>query len=190
MLLRSAGLRTQFLRRLTRAAVQRGSTSRRSPWSKPVDHLQNAPKQITRYGDQFPPQPRWPQHYGVRAHGVHQARRAQARDFSRRRFDRRVVAAARRQYHGQGSRTRVPVAEAAGDRRICDRRGNRAAEKINPSYVSRVLRLTLVPDIVEAILDGLQPAAMTLVVLMRPFEVGWDKRQIAIDLTPGTSKSD
>jgi hypothetical protein len=65
-----------------------------------------------------------------------------------------------------------------------------AAEKINPSYVSRVLRLTLAPDIVEAILDGLQPAAMTLVVLMRPFEVGWDKQQIAIDLTPGTSKSD
>ena len=35
-----------------------------------------------------------------------------------------------------------------------------AAEKINPSYVSRVLRLTLLgPDIVEAILDGRQPAA-------------------------------
>ena len=33
------------------------------------------------------------------------------------------------------------------------------AEKINESYVGRVLRLTLLaPDIVEAILDGRQPA--------------------------------
>ena len=49
------------------------------------------------------------------------------------------------------------------------------AEKINESYVSRVLRLTLLAlDIVEAILDGHQPTDMTLAVLMRPFPVGWD----------------
>jgi hypothetical protein len=43
-----------------------------------------------------------------------------------------------------------------------------------PSYVGRVLRLTLLaPDIVEVILDGRQPATMTLAVLMRPFAVGW-----------------
>jgi hypothetical protein len=43
-----------------------------------------------------------------------------------------------------------------------------AAEKINETYVGRVLRLTLlVPDIVEAILSGRQPAEMTLAVLKR-----------------------
>jgi hypothetical protein len=43
-----------------------------------------------------------------------------------------------------------------------------AAEKINESYVGRVLRLTLLaPDIVDAILTGRQPAEMTLAVLMR-----------------------
>jgi hypothetical protein len=50
-----------------------------------------------------------------------------------------------------------------------------AAEKINASYVSRVLRLTLLaPDIVEAILDGRQPAAITLAALLRPVAAGWD----------------
>jgi hypothetical protein len=46
-----------------------------------------------------------------------------------------------------------------------------AAEIINASYVSRVLRLTLLaPEIVEAILlDRRQPAEMTLEVLMKPF---------------------
>jgi hypothetical protein len=49
-----------------------------------------------------------------------------------------------------------------------------AAEKINPSYVSRLLRTTLLaPEIVEAILDGRQPADMTLALLMQPFGVLW-----------------
>ena len=56
-----------------------------------------------------------------------------------------------------------------------------AAEKINASYVSRVLRLTLLaPDIVEAILDGRQPVEMTLSALMRPFPVGWAKQVKAL----------
>ena len=49
-----------------------------------------------------------------------------------------------------------------------------AVEKINESYVGRVLRLTLLaPDMVEAILGGRQPAELTLAVLMRPFPVEW-----------------
>ena len=49
-----------------------------------------------------------------------------------------------------------------------------AAEKINPSYVSRVLRLTLLaPDIVEAILDGRQPEGMTLPGLLKAVPVEW-----------------
>jgi hypothetical protein len=56
-----------------------------------------------------------------------------------------------------------------------------AAEKINPSYVSRVLRLTLLaPDIVEAILDGRQPSGMTLPGLMAPFRVEWERQRIKI----------
>jgi hypothetical protein len=52
-----------------------------------------------------------------------------------------------------------------------------AAEKINSSYVSRVLRLTLLaPDIVEAILDGRQPEGMTLPRLMEPFPVEWERQ--------------
>jgi hypothetical protein len=48
------------------------------------------------------------------------------------------------------------------------------AEKINETYIGRVLRLTLLaPDIVEAILNGRQPTGLQLDALMRPFPVGW-----------------
>jgi len=50
-----------------------------------------------------------------------------------------------------------------------------AAEKINSSYVSRLLRLTLLaPNIVEAILDGRQPEGMTLPGLMTGVRVEWE----------------
>jgi len=56
-----------------------------------------------------------------------------------------------------------------------------AAEKINSSYVSRLLRLTLLaPDIVEAILDGRQPEGMTLPGLMEPFPVEWERQRSPI----------
>jgi hypothetical protein len=48
------------------------------------------------------------------------------------------------------------------------------AEKINRSYLSRVLRLTLLaPEVVEAILDGRQGPEVTLDKLMEPFPVEW-----------------
>lgn len=47
-------------------------------------------------------------------------------------------------------------------------------ERINPSYVSRVLRLTLLaPATVEAILDGRADAAPTLAEAMKVFPVEW-----------------
>ena len=58
-----------------------------------------------------------------------------------------------------------------------------AAEKINESYVGRVLRLTLLtPDIVEAILSGRQGAGMTLAASMRPFPVEWFRQEEQFNL--------
>jgi len=56
-----------------------------------------------------------------------------------------------------------------------------ASEKISSSYVSRLLRLTLLaPDIVEAILDGRQPEGMTLPALMEPIPVEWEEQRATL----------
>jgi len=48
-------------------------------------------------------------------------------------------------------------------------------EGIAPSYLTRILRLTLLaPDIVEAILDGRQRPAVTLARLMDGFPEEWE----------------
>jgi hypothetical protein len=48
------------------------------------------------------------------------------------------------------------------------------AEKINQSYLCRVLRLTLLaPDIVEAILDGRQSAGLQMDALLKPLPLDW-----------------
>jgi len=48
------------------------------------------------------------------------------------------------------------------------------AEGVNNSYVSRILRLTLLaPDIVEAVIDGRHGETMTVQTLTRPFPVEW-----------------
>ena len=52
------------------------------------------------------------------------------------------------------------------------------SENINPSFVSRVLRLAyLSPTIVEAILDGKYPAHLTMKDLMEPFPMDWERQR-------------
>ena len=53
-----------------------------------------------------------------------------------------------------------------------------AAEKINSSYVSRILRLALLaPEVVEAILDGRQPEGMTLPGLVAGVTTQWGEQR-------------
>ena len=53
-------------------------------------------------------------------------------------------------------------------------------EGIAPSYLTRVLRLTLLaPDIVEAILDGKPGPVVTLAKLTEPPPLGWDEQRRA-----------
>jgi hypothetical protein len=48
------------------------------------------------------------------------------------------------------------------------------AEKVNDSYVSRILRLTLIaPSITEAILAGHQPTTLQLDDLLKPVPLAW-----------------
>ena len=52
-------------------------------------------------------------------------------------------------------------------------------EGIAPSYLARVLRLTLLaPDIVEAILDGRQGPTVTLAKLPDSFPADWAEQQV------------
>ena len=51
------------------------------------------------------------------------------------------------------------------------------AENINPSYVSRLLRMTLLsPELVEAILGGRQPPGLTMARAMQPFPWEWERQ--------------
>jgi hypothetical protein len=61
-----------------------------------------------------------------------------------------------------------------------------AAEKINASYVGRVLRLTLLaPEIIEAIMEGRQPAGMTMAGLLTGFPVVWAEQRAALGAQHG-----
>lgn len=55
------------------------------------------------------------------------------------------------------------------------------AERINESYVGRVLRLTLLaPPIIETILNGRQPSGLQLDNLMKRFPVEWSGQLQAV----------
>jgi hypothetical protein len=52
------------------------------------------------------------------------------------------------------------------------------AEKVNDSYLSRILRLTLIaPDIIEAILSGRQPRTLQLDDLLKPLPAAWERQR-------------
>jgi hypothetical protein len=55
------------------------------------------------------------------------------------------------------------------------------AEKISKSYVSRILRLTLLaPDTIEAILDGWADQRVMLEKLERPLPMRWEEQRRVI----------
>lgn len=53
-----------------------------------------------------------------------------------------------------------------------------AHEKIGHSYLTRVLRMTLLaPDIAEAILNEKPPRLVTLAALMEPYPMDWEEQR-------------
>jgi hypothetical protein len=51
------------------------------------------------------------------------------------------------------------------------------AEAINESYLGRILRLTILsPTLIEAILEGRQPANLELDDLLQQFPIQWDRQ--------------
>src|SRR4051812_5029976 len=66
------------------------------------------------------------------------------------------------------------------------------AAKVNDSYLSRILRLTLLaPDIIEAILTGRQPRTLQLDELIKPMPVAWEQQRAKLEflLAPHIQKS-
>ena len=54
-----------------------------------------------------------------------------------------------------------------------------ATEKVTVSFISRVLRLTLLaPEIIEAIFVGTQPRSLQMVRLFKPFPIEWEQQRV------------
>ncbi len=57
------------------------------------------------------------------------------------------------------------------------------AEKVNDSYLGRILRLTLLaPDIIEAILTGRQPTTLQLDELLKPLPPAWERQRSELSI--------
>jgi len=55
------------------------------------------------------------------------------------------------------------------------------AEKVNASYISRILRLTLLaPEIVEAISSGQQPSTLQVDDLLKPLPARWEQQKLIL----------
>jgi hypothetical protein len=55
------------------------------------------------------------------------------------------------------------------------------AEKVNDSYLSRVLRITLLaPEIIEAIVAGQQPPTLQVDDLMKPLPAQWQQQRAVL----------
>ena len=62
------------------------------------------------------------------------------------------------------------------------------AEKVNDSYVSRILRLTLLsPDVVEAVVSGRQPGTLQVDDLLKPLPSLWQQQKSILGWAPRTS---
>jgi hypothetical protein len=60
------------------------------------------------------------------------------------------------------------------------------AERINESYLCRVLRLTLLsPTIAEAILNGRQPEDLSLARLLQSLPIEWERQTAAFQIQAG-----
>jgi hypothetical protein len=58
------------------------------------------------------------------------------------------------------------------------------AEKVNDSYLSRILRLTLIaPDITEAILAGRQLNTLQLDELLKPLPAAWQRQRSELGMS-------
>ena len=63
-----------------------------------------------------------------------------------------------------------------------------AADKINTTYISRLLRMTLLaPQIVERILDGRHQVEMTLSKMMKKFPMLWEEQVSTLHPNPRNS---
>ena len=61
------------------------------------------------------------------------------------------------------------------------------AERVNPSYVSRVLRLTLLaPDLVEALLEGHYCLERRFDHFMKSLPIEWNLQRLSFNLSPPT----